>query len=211
MNEKINVLGIDILKEVENIGACKASDALSDLTGSLVRVKTKELKIISIDEIPNLLKKSKDSFSGMSFDIHGPMFGTLLLLTSDKDSLKLSEMIQKKTMGEVDSETIEVKDVLREVGNILIGAYLTALSTVSGMNLVESQPKFIMDKSDDIFRQVSKEYKGKAESVFTIETKMTIDDKHLKQKILLILASNDFNKLLSAVIKKNIVDEVMKK
>ena len=204
MGKKINSFGVDILKEAENIGAGSASTALSNLTGKKIKVKAEDLKIISLDNIYDLVGGPDVPSVGMILGISGGVDGSILLFASKKDSLALSDIIQKENLGDAAELGSVDMDAIQEMGNILVGAYLTALSTLSGMNLIESTPNFITGKAKKIGNFIKKEYRDKINYVYVFETLLNISGKKIEEKIVLLLTNDSFNKLFNTMIEKNL-------
>ncbi|MCK4997312.1 chemotaxis protein CheC [Candidatus Pacearchaeota archaeon] len=204
MGKKIDSFGVDILKEAENIGAGSASTALSNLTGKKIKVKAEDLKIISLDNIYDLVGGPDVPSVGMILGISGGVDGSILLFASKKDSLALSDIIQKENLGDAAELGSVDMDAIQEMGNILVGAYLTALSTLSGMNLIESTPNFITGKAKKIGNFIKKEYRDKINYVYVFETLLNISGKKIEEKIVLLLTNDSFNKLFNTMIEKNL-------
>lgn len=191
---------MDELKEVGNIGAGNTSVALSKLIGKEVGVEMTELKVLPLKEFSNVKIKSPDKFVGILLGIEGDIEGNLILLSPEKDSLGIVDMMSSqevgtsKTLGELETEG------LKELGNILVGSYLMALADLSDLKIIEGLPFVINGKRDTVVKDMLDKC-GKSDHALIVGTKLVIDKQKLEEEIILILKKDSFESLFCALSK----------
>jgi len=190
----------DTLKEVTSIGANSASTALSKLTNRQIMVQLTKLEVFPIEEIPQRYKGEKNI--GVLFGIYGDMGGAMLSLASEETVCLLCDMIQGKELGSKKSLDAYGQDLIKEVGNILVGSYLAALSTMSELNMLETVPELLVDTTSKLLGEASKYLKGSPRDVVVIENVLIIEKQKFKQELILILMPQQLDKLFKILFKK---------
>ena len=116
----------DLLAEVGNIGAGHASTALSDLVGYRVNVTVPKASLVPVT---NLSDEVNDEMAiGIHIPVSGDIDGGVLMLFPRKYALKLSDILMGREVGTATEISEMEESSLKEVGNILVGNCLTALS-----------------------------------------------------------------------------------
>jgi len=202
MITRLSKLEADDLKEAGSIGAASASTALSKLINRPIEVSTTKLQLMNLDDIPSLVGGPTILSVGTLFEIVGDLKGALLLLASKKTTMCLADMVQGRRVGTTKFMSEMDKDAIKEVGNILVGAYMTALAELSGLNILESIPKLEINNVPAIISDVIKEYDHKVRYTLVIETKMRIKKEGFTEDIIIILGHEEFGKLFHAMVKR---------
>ena len=110
------------------------------------------------------------------------------LLNSKKKITKINEL---------------AKDTIMEIGNILIGNYLAALSNFTNLNLLESVPHFASGTAKSIIEAIVEKHDGTGdEQVLIVATKITMKKDNFQGTIFLVLSPDTCLKLLKSLKKK---------
>ncbi|MEO7822125.1 MAG: chemotaxis protein CheC [Gemmatimonadaceae bacterium] len=129
----------DALREVANIGAGHAATALSTLTSTRIMISVPMVNVVPpgdfVPEIPPGVEVVAVQM-GMSGSISGR---TVFLLALDA-GVQLAERMLRRPRGSSKGLGELEQSALNEAGNILAGAYLTALSEFLKMRLMLSPP-----------------------------------------------------------------------
>ncbi|MFA5517604.1 MAG: chemotaxis protein CheC [Desulfuromonadales bacterium] len=135
---------LDTLKEISNIGMGHAATALSQLIGESIFLRVPQLKITPIGDVPDLLGGPEQVVVGITLQMLGDARGSILLIFPRESAHRLLSRLlgeKEKTLilNELGAST------LKEVGNILASAYLSALGSLLRMNLIPSIPLLAFD------------------------------------------------------------------
>lgn len=144
-HEQIKDFQLDVLKEIGNIGAGNAATALSFLVSKPIDMKIPKVKLLSFDELAEAIGGEEPSV-GIFLKMQGDLSGSIFFLLEIPTAKQLSSQMfggDGSGEGEILSE-IELS-ALQEVGNILTGSYLTALSNFTGLNIQPSVPALAID------------------------------------------------------------------
>ncbi|MBT4153132.1 MAG: chemotaxis protein CheC [Candidatus Magasanikbacteria bacterium] len=143
--KKITEEQIGQLAEVVNIGAGNAATAMSHMIGKGVDMTVPFIHTGAIEDIHNVLGDTNEVVVNVFFRIHGDMEGAMLLIFNKKDAVGFANMLTKSNHKDIKDFQDEDLSALQEVGNILLGASVTALGKFLDMNLLHSIPDVSVD------------------------------------------------------------------
>ncbi len=161
MDEKDSALSFeekDILREVGNICVGNSNAILSRLLGGVVEVNPPSLDILSIEQLSDYIKEKGKLVYGVNAQICSHLQGTIFLLFSEKDSLKIIDkfLLDIKASG---SDFIRYGiSIIKEVGGIAIFAYINTLSSLIRKLILTSVPNFLSGTSDELITMILREY-----------------------------------------------------
>ena len=126
----------DVLKEIGNIGAGNAMTALSQMLQCKVDMKVPQVRLLEFSEVGDMIGGEEQIMVGVLLGVEGDITGSMMFMVQE-DSAR--HLIQKITMGMLPEGT-EFEEMglsaMREVGNIITGAYLNSLSTLDRKSVV---------------------------------------------------------------------------
>lgn len=198
----LTALEKDALKEIASIGSGHASTALSQLIDRPVGVGMIHLEKMPVKDIPDLVGGPSADAVGITFGVRGDISGKMVLLSTKETSLRLAELLQSKEKGTLKIMDMMSRSALKEMGNILIGSYLTALSDFSGMSLVESTPVLMNKKAAAIIERAIGTYDELVEYVLVVETKLNIESEKFVEDIILILKPKSFEAIFESISRR---------
>ena len=130
---------LDALREVANIGAGHAATALSTLTGTRIMISVPMVNIVPPgDFVPELSPGAE--IVAVQMAMSGDIAGQTVFLLDVHAGIRLAERMLRRNRGTSAGLGKLEQSALNEAGNILAGAYLTALSDFLGMRLLLSPP-----------------------------------------------------------------------
>ncbi len=160
---------LDTLKEISNIGMGHAATALSQLIGERVFLRVPQLKITGLTEVPDLLGGPEEVIVGITLQILGDARGSILLIFPRESSYRLlSRLLGEK--GKTPFLTELSASTLKEVGNILASAYLSALGSLLQMHLIPSIPLLAFDMAGAVVDHVLIQLSQNSDQALMVET-----------------------------------------
>jgi len=136
---------LDALKEVGNIGAGHGATALSQLVGKRILITVPQASVIPLKDVPRLVGDPNTLVAGLFLTMLGDASGKILLLLPRESAVNLADMLLKQPMGSSKILSEIGHSAIKEAGNILTGAYLSALNEFLGMLLLISVPTLVFD------------------------------------------------------------------
>jgi len=161
---------MDALKEVGNIGAGHGATALSQLLGKRIHITVPRANVLALSQVPNLVGDPQTLVAGLTLSILGDATGKIVLLFPRDSALRLADMLLKQPVGTSKILNEMGHSALKEAGNILTGAYLSALNEFLGMLLLISVPSLVFDMAGALLSTVTQGMED-ATKVICIETK----------------------------------------
>ncbi|MET3697962.1 chemotaxis protein CheC [Bacillus oleivorans] len=168
---------LDILKEVGNIGAGHAATALSSLLKEKVDMEVPSVRLASYDEMMELSGGSESVVTAAYLTIHGDINGHMFFVLPVKHGERFVEILLNEPVSfqQPPFSSLSIS-VLEEIGNIVSGSYLSALSDFSGLKLVPSVPAVSVDMFGAIIAHGMLEMSTYTDSVIVIETFLHSDN-----------------------------------
>lgn len=146
-NQKITSLHLDVLKEIGNIGAAHAATALSALLQKKIDMRVPKVEMVSFNDMMELAGGSETVVVGIFLRIEGDAEGSMFfILPIEQANRFIQRLIRDESF---DFNTPPVSELglsaMQEMGNILSGSYLSALSDFTGLKIYPTVPGLSVD------------------------------------------------------------------
>jgi chemotaxis protein CheC len=192
---------LDVLKEVANIGAGHAATALSLMTGARIMIDVPTVTIGQLSELVPGIAGADIPIVSVTMDMHGSLNGQTLLALPVPTARRLADLMlrRERRHGDWPFNVLE-ESALQEAGNILGGAYMTALSEFLRMQLIPSPPRFRIATTIEILGQCDAALSGEI-AVCCVETEFTFEEigERFRGFFLLLPDSDSFTAIFRAV------------
>lgn len=147
--ESLTPAQIDAMREIGNIGAGNAATALSGILGKTVEMTVPEIRVIPLSGVQDILGSPENPVVGGMVDLTGDMTGQVMLILGIREAYTVASLLcgrseQNDSVGISDLTELDIS-ALEEVTNILCGSYLSAISSLSGLNTTPSVPYMCID------------------------------------------------------------------
>jgi len=144
---------LDALKEVANIGAGHAATALSLMTGARIMIEVPTVNVGQLAELMPEISAADADLVSVMMDMHGSLNGQTLLALPLPTGHRLADLLLRRERRSGDREFDRLEEsALKEAGNILGGAYMTALSDFLEMQLMPSPPRLKIATASQILQ-----------------------------------------------------------
>lgn len=164
-NIELNTVQSDALKEVSNIGAGNAATSLSMLLGRTVDMTVPAVNIISLQDIFDT--NGEDIVCGIVVRVIGDIQGNILIVF-DKDTA--ADIVKRLTNSDSEVTSDMGQSVLCEIGNIISGSYMNAISKLTNLLITPSVPAVSYDMLGAILSTSFIEADQYDEQILDIET-----------------------------------------
>ncbi len=161
---------LDALREVANIGAGHAATALSQMTKRTIMIAVPEVNVRPLEDVAELFGSADAVISAVLMHMMGDLTGRTMILFPDASAKNLCDILLRRPPGTTQEFGAMEQSGIKEVGNILVSAYLTALSDFMGMMLVPSVPSLVMDQAGAILTTTYLNFGHDRDFVFCVET-----------------------------------------
>ncbi|HEX8285907.1 MAG TPA: hypothetical protein VF588_21295 [Pyrinomonadaceae bacterium] len=189
----------DALSELINIAFSRTGAALSELTGQRVILNAPEVSIHPTTELPTALAKF---MPGEVASIHqvfgGPVAGDALLLLNHEGAVQLTDLLT--TDGHAPSSRLDesAREVLTEVGNILLNACLGMFGNLLDVHVSFSVPRLHMETLDELLGSISAAA-GEPRYALVVYTAFQIRDSAVRGFLVMVLSVTSLDRLIQEV------------
>lgn len=169
---------LDALKEVANIGAGHAATALSLMTGARIMIDVPTVTVGQLVELVPQIAPAEAPIISVMMDMHGSLSGQTLLALPVNTGRRLADlMLRRERRSGLEGASFNAleESALKEAGNILCGAYMTALSEFLGMQLMPTPPRFRIATTRDILEHCDASA-VEAVAVCCVETEFSFEE-----------------------------------
>ena len=174
--DNLNNLQMDVLKEIGNIGAGNAATALAKLLKKKVNMDVPKVKVLMFQEVSEILGEAEIPVVGLLLAVTGDIRGSIMFILKNEAARGWVNILMGKPRCDeiegIEFDEIEIS-ALKEIGNILAGSYLSALSSLTGLNILPSVPELAIDMAGAIVSVPAIEFGKLADSVLYIETEFS--------------------------------------
>lgn len=195
----LNNLHIDVFKEIGNIGAGNAATALAKILNRKVSMDVPKVKILEFKDVTEILGSADILVAGILLRLEGDMTGNIMFILEIEAASVLVNILMGRNLDEpCKFSDIEIS-ALKEIGNILAGSYLSALSTLANMNIRYSVPYIAMDMAGAILSVPAIEFGKVGDTVLYIETEFLEGSTKVTGDFFLVPDTGSYDTLLKAL------------
>jgi chemotaxis protein CheC len=191
----LNELQRDALKEVGNIGAGHAATALSQLLNTTVKLSEPRIDVLKFRDLSSRIGAPDRTVAALHMYVRGEAPGQMVVLFDRDQSLEFVNVFIKRIIGDIQIFDSIADSTLKELGNIIAGSYLTALISLTGINLLPSVPTLSYGTVQAAFRTLMSILPD--QDVFLIESQFLDTDRTVSGQFILIPETGSLQPLLS--------------
>jgi chemotaxis protein CheC len=151
----LSEIELDALTELFNVGLHRAAASLSSLTGQRIKVDMPRLWISTIEDAETrLLSLMSNDLATVHQNFGGAVAGDAALLMEYDKAALLASLMTAGSAGMGGRLNESAREVLAEVGNVVLGACLSAFGDMLHMRVSFSVPRIQVDSLQMILRSM---------------------------------------------------------
>ncbi len=195
----MNDIHLDVLREIGNIGAGNATTALAKLVNAKIDMKVPRVALVDFPNLSATIGNEEELMVAVLVTLSVDISGMMMFMMDKKSAKFLIEQMLAGSGMEVSDEFGDMEmSVIGEIGNIISGSYLTALSSLLNMNIDMSVPYMAIDMAAAIISVPAIEFGKIGDEVLLIQTDFG-DDFDVNGYFILIPELESYGKILSAL------------
>ena len=188
----------DVLKELGNIGAGNAMTALSQMLQCKVDMKVPQVRLLPFSDVGDMMGGEEQIMVGVFLGVEGDITGSMMFLVEEESARHL---IRKITMGMLPEGT-EFEEMglsaMKEEGNIITGAYLNSLSTMTNLKIIPTPPALTVDMAGAILSVPAIQFGIFGDKILLIQSQF-YDEVELDGYFILIPDLESYSKILTSL------------
>jgi chemotaxis protein CheC len=197
---QIDNMQYDVLREIGNIGAGNATTALSQMINAKIDMKVPNVELLEFKELSDIVGGAENLVVGILFTLEGQIDGMMMFMMDVDASRHLVNLLLGNTDENTSSEFTEMElSALNEIGNIIAGAYLSSLATLTNIVITSSVPYMAIDMAGAILSVPAIEFGKIGDKALLIETEFGDEIREVNGYFILIPTINSYGKILSSL------------
>ncbi len=188
----------DVLKEIGNIGAGNATTALSTMINGKIDMNVPKVALLDFKELPEMVGGAENIVVGILITLEGEINGMMMFMMDLDSAHHLVNILLGNTPDDINFSEMEYS-ALKEIGNIIAGAYLSSLSTLTNITISASIPYMSIDMAGAILSVPAIEFGKVGDKALIIETMFSKDDSDVNGYFILIPSIESYSVILSSL------------
>lgn len=189
---------LDVLREIGNIGAGNAMTALSQMLQSKVDMHVPQVRLLEFSEVGAVVGGEEQLMVGVLLGVEGDITGSIMFLVE----LKAAKGLVKKIMMGYESglEGLDEMETsaMMELSNIITGAYLNSLATMTNLCIYPTPPSLTVDMAGAIMSVPAILFGTLGDNILLIQSRF-FDEVEVDGYFILIPDLDSYQKILSAL------------
>jgi len=187
----------DAFKEIFNIGMGRAANALSKLVYETIKLSVPRLEVLPRSALEDTVRENfSDDLALVRQDFSGEASGIAFLLMSKESGMRLVNALVSDSEQADDEISDADRDLLVEVGNILINALVGSMGNTLGIAFDLKQAKCDIGNMTAVVGQFDSDV---ADYVLLVETLFLMPGRHIGGNLFLMMTSEEMGNLLSGI------------
>ena len=194
----------DVLKELGNIGAGNATTALAQMIDCKVDMSVPQVQLLDFSKLGEIVGGEDEIMVGIYLQVEGDVEGSMMFIQKKASAAHLVNKLMCGMLGVTEEEIVNHEfgemecSAIKEVGNIITGAYLNAFSSLTGLKIYPSVPQLGIDMAGALLSVPAVEFGLFADKILLVQTKFS-DDIDLDGYFILIPDMESYEKILTSL------------
>ena len=194
--EGLDNMNFDVLTEIGNIGAGNAVTALSQMINAKVAMY---VKMLTFQQLANVIGGEETLVAGIMLSLEGDIEGSMLFMLGSEDAHRLVEqLLGMKPQADDTFSEMEMSAVM-ELGNIITGAYLSAISKMTNLTISPSVPYLSVDMAGAILSVPAIEFGKLGDQALLIESRFRDMDVDISGYFIMIPTLDSYDSIMRAL------------
>lgn len=190
----------DVLTEIGNIGAGNATTALSQMINAKVDMFVPKVEMLAFKDLAEIIGGAETLVTGIMLTLEGDIVGSMLFILENTAAHHLVSQMMGTGNSPVDESFTEVElSALTEIGNIISGAYLTAISKLTNLHIIPTVPSLAVDMAGAILSVPAIEFGKLGDKALLIQSQFRDMDIDINGYFILIPTLESYSRILKSL------------
>lgn len=198
-DESMSDFEFDVLTEIGNIGAGNATTALSQLINAKIDMYVPQVRMLTFAELAEIIGGAETLVAGILLNLSDDITGSMLFILESSDAKMLVKQLVGCESDDEESFSEMEKSALQEIGNIISGAYLSAISSMTNLTINVSVPSMAFDMAGAILSVPAIEFGKLGDRALLIESRFKDLDVDISGYFILIPTMESYESILKSL------------
>ncbi len=196
--DEINTVYFDVLKEIGNIGAGNATTALAKMLDMKIDMKVPNVQLLEFKDLAAVISSEDEPVMGILLEVESDIAGSMMFFLELDSAHYLVNKLMMKDLDSRDEFNEMELSALKEIGNIISGSYLSALSSLTNMTITSSIPYLCIDMAGAILSVPAIEFGKYGDKALLIQTEFG-DEVRINGYFILLPELDSYEKILNSL------------
>lgn len=197
--DSLDTLQYDVLKEIGNIGAGNATTALSQLINSKIDMNVPKVELLEFKELSEIVGGAEQQVVGILLSLEGDIQGDMMFMLGCDCAHSLVNILLGRNIKSSDEFTEMDISALCEIGNIITGAYLSSLSTLTQLYISASVPNIAIDMAGAVLSVPAIEFGKMGDKALLIQSQFRDGEIDVSGYFILIPTLESYKKIMESL------------
>ena len=184
--EELSPIAIDCLQEIGNIGSGNAASSLSAMLSKTVTMNVPRVQVMDYQAVIDVMGGPEKIITAILVTFKGDIKGMMMFLLENA----FAQIVVNTFMGKENIDVIQMDEAdssaVKEMGNIMAGAYLSALAAMAEFTVEMDPPSMTVDMMGALMSAPITTLNDVGDKVLFIDDGFKIDNVSIEANILLI-------------------------
>ena len=197
--EEFSDMEFDVLKEISNIGAGNATTAISEMMGIKVNMDVPVIKFLEFKELAEVIGGAENLVVGILLGLEKDIDG-MMMFVMDKHSAEciIASILHTEVVPGADFTEMGLS-VLQELGTLIAGSYLSAISSLTGLSISPTVPYLSIDMAGAILSVPAIEYGKVSNKALLIQSEFGDEELTVDGYFILVPTLDAFETIFSSL------------
>lgn len=195
---QLNDMYLDVLKEIGNIGAGNATTAISNMLNLKMDMSVPKVELMPVEKIGGAIGSEEQVVVGIMLGVETDVNGSMMFLMDMASAHKMVNLLMMRDVN-YDNDFDEMDlSALKEIGNIIAGSYLSALSGLTNLTISPTVPYVSVDMAAAILSVPAIQFGLISDKALMIKTEIGGENK-IDGYFILMPDEDSFEKILASL------------
>lgn len=196
--DEINTVYFDVLREIGNIGAGNATTALAKMLDMKIDMKVPNVQLLEFKDLAAVISSEDEPVMGILLEVESDIAGSMMFfLELDSAHYLVNKLMMRDPESKEEFTEMDLS-ALKEIGNIIAGSYLSALSSLTNMTITSSIPYLCIDMAGAILSVPAIEFGKYGDKALLIQTEFG-DEVRINGYFILLPELDSYEKILNSL------------
>ena len=196
--QEVNEKYRDVLAEIGNIGAGNATTAVADMLGLRIDMSVPQVQFLPVEEIGTSIGAEDEVIVGIMLGVGSDIDGSMMFLMDMESAHHIVNRLMMRPDDYMEDFDEMDLSAVKEVGNIIAGSYLSALSGLTGLTITPTVPFVAVDMAAAILSVPAIQFGMFGDNALMIKTECS-DELQINGYFILMPEEESYEKILSSL------------
>ncbi|MCI5621826.1 MAG: chemotaxis protein CheC [Lachnospiraceae bacterium] len=194
----VNDMYFDVLKEIGNIGAGNATTAMANMLNLKINMEVPRVELLDFKELGSAICPEDQTIVGIYLEVSQDISGSMMfLITMDSAHYLVNRLMGRDPSYHEEFDEMDLS-AMKEIGNIIAGSYLNALSSMTNLVISPSVPYIAIDMAAAILSVPAIQFGQYGDNALLITTEFG-DDVMIEGYFILLPELESYDKILKSL------------